>query len=67
LLGNGIASRACSSNIKYSENGYDPEKRSYLFCSRGKEGEELREKEMEVVGMKSGSGEQILIIEDYAL
>lgn len=44
LLGNGIASIACSSNSKYSENGYDPEKRSHLFCSRGREGEELREK-----------------------
>jgi len=53
LLGNGIASRACSSNIKYSENGYDPEKRSYLFCSRGREGEELREKEMGRVGLES--------------
>ena len=67
MLGTGIASRACSSNIKYSENGYDPEKRSHLFCFRGREGEELREKEMEVVGRKSGCGEQILIIEDYAL
>lgn len=34
LLGNGIASRTCSSSSKYSENGYDPERGAICFVQR---------------------------------